>query len=968
MNISKSEAAGMFYRMIKAASDAWYAAADCPVKSLLDYIVRTDEMRDAQIDAIKTYLFLKIAGENRPLWRLFADGFFCTSDVGELDASDRAKKVLRENPAALALFEYATLTNEKGDPVCVKLATAIKKCDAIDYEKILKEIFYGVSYADYLFSLPMGAGKTFLMAAFIYLDLYFSTNEPDSPIFAHNFIVLAPSGLKASVVPSLRTIQNFDPTWIIPEPVASQLKRELKFEVLDQNKTAKKSNRTQNPNAQKINLHQPLSELRGLVLVTNAEKVILDRGLRERDGLFEVVNESDDERDRQANELRNLIGKLPNLAIYIDEVHHATSDEIKLRAVVNYWMANKQNQINGVVSFSGTPYLDKAEKVNIGDGFAIAGAEITNVVYYYPLIDGVGNFLKSPTVVISENENSLEIVEKGLRRFLNDYRNTVYANGTTAKIGVYCGTIEKLEEQIYPLAVKVAEDCGLNPAETVLKFHKGNSQHSTPPDSQLKFDTLDKALSPIRIVLLVQIGKEGWDCKSLTGIILSHEKDCLRNMVLQTSCRCLRQVDKNANETAAIYLNAANAKVLNEQLKRQHHTSISELERAKKSPLTTLNRYDRTDYLKLPPLDFYQLKISYETLVISEKTDPADEIVAAITPDAKTHEITTAQDFTAKVIDRSVTSEERGDKVANFNYWLFAIVKESFGLMAMADLSPHHDILQNIFATVTYAKNSQQYFSSQYRLDIINANIRRAFYEKRTLEVREELITQNANLLNIVNFTSTIETDKPQKYYPNQKETDKIVRADKGELSPTPDAKMQQALALLQEIGREDAAQTLREGNVFHPQKDRSFHYIPYRTDSRFEQEFLEEVLTQNCVKQKDLEVYYNGDDALTEFKICCYKKSGKRWNYLGRYTPDFLIISRKDRRIDKAIIVETKGGIYANDERFIAKKEFVQSEFIRQNNEKFGYARFDYLYLEDSLSENERIIKTAKAVEKFFA
>ena len=40
----------------------------------------------------------------------------------------------------------------------------------LDYERIIRDIFYQVSYADYLMSLPMGAGKTFLMAAIIYLD------------------------------------------------------------------------------------------------------------------------------------------------------------------------------------------------------------------------------------------------------------------------------------------------------------------------------------------------------------------------------------------------------------------------------------------------------------------------------------------------------------------------------------------------------------------------------------------------------------------------------------------------------------------------------------------------------------------------------------------------------------------------------------------------------------------------------
>ena len=92
-----------------------------------------------------------------------------------------------------------------------------------------RKAFYGVSYTDYLFSLPMGTGKTYLMAAFIYLDLYFAGNEPSNPAFAHNFIILAPSGLKSSIVPSLKTIQRFDPSWVIPEPAASSLKRQISF-------------------------------------------------------------------------------------------------------------------------------------------------------------------------------------------------------------------------------------------------------------------------------------------------------------------------------------------------------------------------------------------------------------------------------------------------------------------------------------------------------------------------------------------------------------------------------------------------------------------------------------------------------------------------------------------------------------------------------------------------------------------
>ena len=57
----------MFYKMIECARDRWYASANCTIQSLIEYMSRQGNLRDAQIDAIKTYLFLKIGCENKPL-------------------------------------------------------------------------------------------------------------------------------------------------------------------------------------------------------------------------------------------------------------------------------------------------------------------------------------------------------------------------------------------------------------------------------------------------------------------------------------------------------------------------------------------------------------------------------------------------------------------------------------------------------------------------------------------------------------------------------------------------------------------------------------------------------------------------------------------------------------------------------------------------------------------------------------
>ena len=68
------------------------------------------------------------------------------------------------------------------------------------------------------------------------------------------------------------------------------------------------------------------------------------------------MNDEELAKYKASNELRALIGKIPNLAVYIDEVHHATSDSIKLRTVVTEWGQNKT--LNSVVGFSGNQGAD----------------------------------------------------------------------------------------------------------------------------------------------------------------------------------------------------------------------------------------------------------------------------------------------------------------------------------------------------------------------------------------------------------------------------------------------------------------------------------------------------------------------------------------------------------------------------------------------------------------------------------
>lgn len=970
----------MFYKIIKKKRDEWLTSPSCTINSLIEYIEQRGVMRDAQREAIKTYLYLKIACGNKPLAELFKQGYFNSltpTEIDELPLSANARQVFQSSPAAIALYEFASSKDDDGNAIAEKLAQSIlNNPSAIDYEKVFDTLFYGVSYPDYVFSLPMGAGKTYLMAAFIYLDLYFAQQEPDNKAFAHNFMVFAPSGTKTSIIPSLRTIQDFDPSWIIPEPAASKLKKQLKFEMLDEDKSANKSNRTKNPNVQKIAIHEPLCDLFGLVAVTNAEKVILDRvDMDMNPNLFE---EKELAMIKSANELREKIASIPNLSILIDEVHHVASkndgDEAKLRKVVNGW--TDKGTITTVLGFSGTPYLDKKETISFTDTQSIKTSEMSNIVDYYPLVNGIGNFLKVPAVFKSDSNVRGEIVENGIRKFFDSYKNITYQNGTCAKLGIYCGSIKNLEEEIYPIASKVCNEYGLNPQDAILKFHEGNKEYPEPQNARSEFAVLDKPFSKKRIVLLVQIGKEGWDCKSLTGIILSQEGDCSKNMVLQTSCRCLREVTDAKSESAIIYLNEQNYRYLDEQLRKQHHISLDEFQKSKKKNETiSLNRYDRTEHLNLPPIEFYQLHVKYE-----------DEISQSATSDSIKSEIATAKE-SAKIenaietewkitksgfecVTTYVDDTEHGKLNANFNQWLYEIAKESFGNITMSDLNSYSTELKNIFEAITFTNDAGRFFSSHYDVAKVNANIRKAFYDKRTLKVSDELIDQKAELLHVTNFQTfspieIAENDK-DKFYPDSQKVENIIKEDNGEFLM--DEKTIKTIQSLEDIGQHEMADNLRRQKSSDVNRDKSYHYIPYRIDSNFESDFLAKVLTLNSVQQKNLEVYYNGDGQFTEFRILCYKQNEKKqWGYIGQYTPDFLIIKRKDNEIHKALIVETKGEIYATDEIFKKKKSFVESEFLKANNDKFGYERFDYLYLEDSLSDAERINKTNDLINQFF-
>lgn len=945
----------MFYKIIEKKRDEWLSSPSCVITDLISYIEHQHKMRDAQIESIKTYLFLKIECHNRPLWELFASGKFNYTNIDDLEVNKATREILESNPAALALWEYASISDENGNVNSPKILAAIKKApDSIDYVSVIKDLFSNVSYPDYLFSIPMGAGKTYLMAALIYLNLYFAIAEPDNPIFAHNFILFVPSGLKSSIIPSLRDIQNFNPLWILPDPVASQLKNLIQYEWLQESSSASKSNIVKNPNARKISMQVAKPNLMGLVAVTNAEKVILDRVDKDFNIDASILKSLPEEERKeyeatlQANELREQIGLIPGLCILIDEVHHASDDQ-KLRKVVDKWM--EQCNFNSVLGFSGTPNMDPAAKIKITDDLSVKCTQYANVVAFYPLIKGIGNFLKIP-VVRHSNLDSTEIISRGLREFFSSYADTVYSNGASAKVAVYAPSIAVLEEEIYPIAYAVCAEMGINPTETILKYHKGNSSYKVDEDAQFEFSTLDSPLSKKRIILLVGIGREGWNCKSLTGVILSQRNACPQNMVLQISCRCLREVDNAKKETALIWLNKFNAEKLNQQLQEQQYTTIAEFGGKKTDDLITIQRYSRMERLKLPPIDYYQIKINYNTVETAQVANIGEYLRSYQLPHVNSTIIYT-QGF-----DQSNTASESAvgygmTEIANFRLWLDLIVKESLGLLSIDTLNRYEAELKLLFDKITIRNGEGLLYNTDIDQSKVRSDIRNSFAVRRSFNTKEELVPEEASLLKVNALKSPIEDNKTAIYSPSQEKVAEIVSQDSKPVE-----------TISEEIRKYLIEHGLPLPDVEKSVNDRTYHYLPYHLDSKLEEDYLYSVI--NHIKSvPGVEFYFNGDDTLTDFRIRCYTKHGRAWKLDGYYYPDFVMLTRNsDNTINKIVIVETKGEEFAG--KFIPRRQFIDDVFIRLNNDKFGHERFQFLYIEDTLDKEARLQKTINKINSF--
>ncbi|HET6990053.1 MAG TPA: type III restriction endonuclease, partial [Bacteroidia bacterium] len=266
--------------------------------------------------------------------------------------------------------------------------------------------------------------------------------------------------------------------------------------------------------------------------------------------------------------------RLRQLGIYVDEAHHVFGSQLakdfgigssatSLRVTINELAANLNEagtHVVGCYNYTGTPY--------------VGNRLLPEVVYAFGLKESIDNkYLKKVTISEFQNikDQTLAFVRTAITDFWNAYDGKRY-EGMLPKMAFFASKIEELQNELKPAVEQVLAEMNI-PISKIL-INVGDSTITTNDDLR-EFKNLDTVTSDKQFILLVNKGKEGWNCRSLFAVAL-HREPKSKIFVLQATMRCLRAIGE-VQETGMIFLSEENVRILDEELKENFRLSVDEL-------------------------------------------------------------------------------------------------------------------------------------------------------------------------------------------------------------------------------------------------------------------------------------------------------------------------------------------------------------------------------------------------------
>ena len=541
-------------------------------------------LRRPQFEALEIYIFLKEYCKLAPVHSIFDNwyhkkrGFESRGDVLGLGGR-------------LALSEEFTFNEEAYSAIFKKMQAT-------------KQI-----YPNYIYALTMGVGKTLLMATCIFYEFVLASKFPNDPLYCHNALIFAPD---KTVLQALREIESFDFSKVLPPEYANWLQANLSLQYLEE------AGATLNVlNGSRYNL-----------IISNAQKIILKRRNKTPSAAQQLfLNDSirgtadasasvyddiadlygqetiEDEQELTINQRFLKLRNLPQLGIYVDEAHHAFGDALKkdlqdarketsLRFSINALAKGLESQNSRLVAchnFTGTPY--------------VKNEVLPEVVYAFGLDAAIRDqYLKNPVLHGYSNTRDKDFVRLVVDHFLKEYSGKRFEN-MLPKLVFFAPDIADANENLRPALERVLSEKNI-PSSAIL-INVGDERITTNDDIRA-FNELDTPQSEKQFIILVNKGKEGWNCRSLCGVAMFRQPRS-KVFVLQATMRCLRSIG-DSQEDGQIYLSTDNLQILNDELQQNFRLNTEEFQKLKA---------DRTRYevrvLKRKSITLTRVRHLYET-------------------------------------------------------------------------------------------------------------------------------------------------------------------------------------------------------------------------------------------------------------------------------------------------------------------------------------------------------------------
>lgn len=729
-------------------------------------------------------------------------------------------------------------------------------------------------YPNYIFALTMGTGKTILMATCIFYEFLLGNKFEKDARYCHNALVFAPD---KTVLQSLKEIESFDLTRVVPPEYVNFLTTHLRFHYLEEAGTSLDT----------------LDRSRFNIIVSNTQKIILKRQRKEKtaiDQLFGATgntlaangvyadaadlygfDQPEEEGELTTNQRFEKLCRLEQLGIYVDEAHHAfgktlakdmgvgaKESDTSLRTTIDILAASLNiagTRVVACYNYTGTPYV---------------GREVLpEVVYAYGLKDAIDKgFLKKVVLHGYGNTRTNEFVDIAVERFLQE-ANHLRPEGMLPKLAFFAATIEELTKELKPAVEKALAKYGI-PSSRIL-VNVGDEKLTTNDDIR-EFNRLDTESSEKQFILLVNKGREGWNCRSLFGVGLFREPKS-RVFVLQATMRCLRSISQ-AQHTGHVFLSTENLDILNDELQQNFRISAEELQK-------TASDKERVEIRVVEPPVKIKLVRVRKQYAMREKTVAPGQ---------------------ALELDRS--NKESWNALIE-KYRLIETQQEGLNV-ADAARSPNNQTFD------LTARREKRTFSRMTLVAEVSRYLNRSPLEiedllDSTKEGTDELVAM-ANEFNELLYDEIIprlfrllfDLDEDQKTEEHEVELIKLPPNGYYEVSAAKD-------------------KIVRMSDVKESERGKSFHLDTYCFDSNPEQQLFWDLLREQRVKK----VYFTGmlTHGQTDFFIQYIDPDS---HTVRSYYPDFVFLREEADGSEKYVIVEVKADNQIDDAVVQAKRDFA--------------------------------------------